>query len=63
MRPKPSVSGNPESVSLALTADRSIYQRLLLATSAQIDRPMNARDLIIRDIIDLIVERTPRLLE
>lgn len=42
---------------------RPVDQRVLLAMSAQIDRPMNARDLSTRDIIDLIVERTPGLLE
>ena len=42
---------------------RPVDQRVLLAMSAQIDRPMNARDLSTRDIIDLIVERSPGLLE
>lgn len=42
---------------------RPVDQRVLLAMSAQIDRPMNARDLSTREIIDLIVERSPGLLE
>ena len=42
---------------------RPVDQRVLLAMSAQIDRPMSVKDLSTRDIIDLIVERTPGLLE
>ena len=42
---------------------RPVDQRVLLAMSAQIDRPMSVKDLSTRDIIDLIVERSPGLLE
>ena len=42
---------------------RPVDQKVMVALSHQIDRPMTARDLSTRDIIDLIVERTPGLLE
>lgn len=42
---------------------RPVDSRVLLSMSAQIDRPVSAKDLSTREIIDLIVERTPGLLE
>ena len=42
---------------------KPVDQKVMVALSHQIDRPMNARDLSTRDIIDLIVERSPGLLE
>ena len=42
---------------------RPVDQRVLLAMSAQIDRPASVKDLTSRQIIDMLLERTPGLLE
>ena len=42
---------------------RPVDSRVLLSMSAQIDRPASVKDLTSRQIIDMLLERTPGLLE
>lgn len=42
---------------------RPVDSRVLLSMAAQIDRPASVRDLTSRQIIDMLLERTPGLLE
>ena len=67
------IMGNPDAPAAARISaasellnrgyGRPVDQRVLLSMSAQIDRPASVRDLTSRQIIDMLLERTPGLLE
>ena len=52
MRPKPSASWNPESVSLALTADRTMSKYTRHPTRARLWDAILERDMMLDDLME-----------